>query len=146
MNYLEAIEAVKQNPEKSYIGIFIRSGNHNGNCFFCTYTIDIPDLEDPEFVSVLYQGGYMFSSCGEEGGYSLEDVPDEAKELFYKSTEGFPDITWMMSEYALHLLFPELPDPDDIWEEKGQMDFINRAIHYVSHEWEGKETLEAILI
>jgi len=146
MNYQEAIEAVKQNPEKSYIGIIIRSGNHKGDWIFGTYTISINADEDPDYISIYFEGGLIFDELygGEEEAYCLESVPDEAKSLYYKSTEGMPEISGNISEYALYQLFPDLEDPDDIWEEKGRFDFINQARHMVANDWRGVGTQEAI--
>lgn len=80
------------------------------------YTVSAVDDEDPDYVSISFAGGRLFSSCGEEAFYDEEDVPDEAKLLFYadisKLGNGVPSIVDKVSEYVLVELLPGLADAD----------------------------------
>lgn len=127
MTYQEAIAEIQKYLTKTYIGFIFRSGHTGGSSYFGYYEISVPDLEDPEWISISYEGGYLFSSCGEDGSYSLEDVPEEAKTLRYRSVEGLPYILGDCSEYALFKLFPELPDPEDLWTAKEKLAFAKLA-------------------
>lgn len=127
MTYQEAIIEIQKDLTKTYIGFIFRLSNTGGSSYFGYYEISVPDLDDSEWISIFYEGGYLFSSCGEEDSYSLDDIPEEAKTLCYRSAEGFPNILGDCSEYALFKLFPELPDPDDLWTAKEKLEFAKLA-------------------
>ncbi|MDD2661956.1 MAG: hypothetical protein PHY54_20110 [Methylococcales bacterium] len=129
MNYQEAIVALQRDPNKSYIGFLLRSGECLGTYFFAYYLMDIPDIEEPDYISIQYEGGALFDHgfCGEEDFYSLDDLPDEAKTLCYKDADNLPCISGLLGEYALFTLFPDLPDPEEIWADKDKFDFFQLA-------------------
>jgi hypothetical protein len=64
----------------------------------------------------------------------LDDVPEEALNLHYKSAEALPNISGDCSEYALFKLFPDLPNPDDIFTNQEKSDFIKLVKERVG-EW-----------
>ena len=130
MTYQEAIAEIQKDLTKTYIGFIFRSGHTGGSSYFAYYDISASE-EEPEWIDISYQGGLLFSSCGEEGFYSLDSVPEEAKTLSYRSAEGLPDILWDCSEYALFKLFPELPDPDDLWTAEEKLEFAKLAADMV---------------
>lgn len=72
------------------------------------------DVEEPEEVKIAYSGGMLFSTCGEEDFYDLDDVPGDAKALFYARTSDLgdrdPEIYEMTSEYVLQEILPGLKD------------------------------------
>jgi hypothetical protein len=119
MTYQEAITSIKQS-NNLYIGIFFRPEDK----YFGYYKIHRDYLDDPEYIGISFEGGYLFSSCGEEEFYSLADVPEEAKSLNYKNAEGLPDITFDCSEYALFKLFPNLPNPDVVRTDEEKSQFV----------------------
>jgi len=139
MNYQEAIEAVRQDPLTSYIGLCIRP--HGKNYHLDIYDIRITELDEPEWISIGYEGGIIFEHDygGEQDCYSLEDVPVEAKLMLYQNTDGIPQIFGDLPEYALFKIFPDLPDPEDLWEKYEKEDFITLAQEFVSIWGSGKE-------
>lgn len=122
MTYDEVIEGIKNKTlEGSFNGVFFRAKDN----YFGCYTISVPDLDDPEWISIYFEGGYLFSPDGEEEGYSLDDVLDEAKTLLYRKQSEYPvDVLGYVSEYALFKLFPTLPDPEDVWSKSDKINFI----------------------
>lgn len=122
MTYDEVIEGIQNKTlEDSFNAFFFREEDN----YFGYYTISVPDSDDPEWISIYFEGGYLFSSDGEEDSYSLDDVPDEAKTLLYrKQSEDPVDVLGYVSEYALFKLFPTLPDPDDVWSKSDKINFI----------------------
>lgn len=133
MKYQDVITALKQpeNLNESYIGIFLNPET----AYFGFYQIDIPDKDDPEWISVWYEGSKLFDDLGEEGAYSLDDVPEEATQLFYKNAEGMPSFLGDKSEYVLYALFPDLPDPEDVWERYERKEFMRLALERVNTVW-----------
>jgi hypothetical protein len=132
MNFQEAITLIKQTKksDNSFIGIFFRPEDK----YFGYYTIHAPELDDSEYISISCEGGNLFSDYGEEDFYSLDDVPEEALNLHYKSAEALPNISGDCSEYALFKLFPDLPNPDDIFTNQEKSDFIKLVKERVG-EW-----------
>lgn len=58
--------------------------------------------------------GFLFffeGDYGEEDVYSLESLPEGVKTLNFKKFDDYSSLMGVMSEYAAHLLFPSLPDP-----------------------------------
>lgn len=122
MTYDEVIKGIQNKTlEGSFNAVFFRVEDN----YFGCYTISSPDSDEPEWISIYFEGGYLFSPDGEEEGYSLDDVPDEAKTLLYSKQSEYPvDVLGSVSEYALFKLFPTLPDPEDVWSKSDKIDFI----------------------
>jgi len=123
MTYDEVISGIENKTlQGSFIAIFFRSKDN----FFGFYTIDSPDQDDDDFENIIisYEGGYLFSSIGEEDFYSLDDVPEEAKFFLYKDRKEYVDISGFNSEYALFKLFPALQDPETIFTLSSEKKFI----------------------
>lgn len=122
MTYDEVIDGIQNKTlEGSFNAVFFQSKDN----YFGCYTISSPGLDDPGWINIYFEGGYLFSSCGEEESYSLDDVPEEAKNLLYTKESEYPvDTLGYVSEYALFKLFPTLPSPEDIWSNSDKADFI----------------------
>jgi hypothetical protein len=131
MNYEEVLSHLRltKNPNDSFIGIFFREEEK----YFGFYTIQCSDLDDPDYISILFEGGYLFADWGEEEVYSLEDVPSEVLSLHYKNANELPSIMGCSSEHALHLLFPSLSDDPFTQQEKA--DFIKSAKELIENSW-----------
>jgi hypothetical protein len=132
MTFDEVVSVLKtnKNPDESYIGIFFRSEDN----YFGYYQLHGPELDDPDWIGINFEGSFLFDDCGEEDSYSLDDVPFEAKSLFYKNSKDVPAIGWDKSEYALFKLFPTLPNPDSIWTDSEKQDFI-KAVNEQLQNW-----------
>lgn len=72
--------------------------NRHGSLYVLEYDEDVIDDEDYEKesdkVSILYSGGIIYSSVGEEDFYSVDDVPSDAKSMEYRET-GFDSFRYM---------------------------------------------------
>lgn len=105
----EALEIARSSPDVEFIGLSFNPPFD----YLGVYTIRLIDDEKPAYVSIMFDGGTLFSSCGEEGFYDETDVPDEAKKLFYVDVSQFetpPDTSGTMGEYVLQDLLPGLGD------------------------------------
>jgi hypothetical protein len=107
----EALAIARSSPGVELIGLsFTAPFDYLG-----VYTIRLVDDDEPQYVSIIFDGGTLFSSCGEEGFFDVNDVPDEAKKLFYVDVAQFesaPDIGGVMGEYVLQDLLPGLGGED----------------------------------
>ena len=116
LTFTEAVAAATQEPGVDFIGLRFDSPFRH----LTTYVVSV-DPDEPDYVNVAYNGGDMFSYCGEEDFYGKEDAPAEAKVLFYaRQSElgnGDPQIMGMTSEYALFELLPGLRAPDTYEDE-----------------------------
>ncbi|WP_321407420.1 hypothetical protein [Tolumonas auensis] len=130
MNYEDVISCIYSNPGASFTGIkFSESDN-----YLSVYTIS-SDKDDPEWITIFFEGGKLFSTSGEEGCYVMEDAPDELTTLHFKNTKALPFISEYTSEYVLYELFPNLPDPDDICSEQEKLLFISEAKRHINELW-----------
>jgi len=111
VHFDDALAIVRSAPGLEFIGLsFAAPFDYLG-----VYTIRLVDDEDPQYVSIMFDGGPLFSSCGEEEFFDENEVPEEAKKLFYVDTaqlEGAPDISGTMGEYVLQDLLPGLGGED----------------------------------
>jgi len=136
MNYQEAIAEVQKDPKKSFIGLFIRPSGMDQFPFFGYYEISVPNINDPEWICISYEGAEIFDHyyCTEEDSYYLDDVPEETKLLHFKSAEGFSSILGALPEFALFELFPDLPDPEELWTDEEKSEFVKLAYEQVK-QW-----------
>lgn len=105
----EAVELARNEPGVDFVGLrFVEPFTH-----LEAYIINT-DSDDPDNVSVFYEGGALFDSMGEEDFFDLEDVPDEAKQLFYARQadmgDGKVQVMGMTSEFVLQEILPGLHD------------------------------------
>lgn len=135
MTFDEVILTVKKNknPDESYIGLFFDFEEK----YFGFYQISV-DSEDLDWIGIYFEGGFLFSDCGEEDSFSLDDVPADAKKLLYRNKDGLPDIYGSTSDSALFSLFPNLPDPHDVWTASDKADFL-KAVDVQMKTWGGRE-------
>ncbi len=78
LNFGEAVETARKEPDVEFIALrYIPPFSR-----LDVYVISV-DPDEPDDINVQYEGGDLFDTCGEEDFYSLGDVPDEAKNLFF---------------------------------------------------------------
>ena len=130
MTYEEAINIATKNPSESFTGLIF----HDKNNYFGTYTIS-PDEGEPGRVNIIFEGGCLFSSDGEEDCYEIDDVPKEVESLHFKNSKNLPYISGLVAEYALYELFPTLQDPESIWTKQEQLSFIKSAKEHIANTW-----------
>lgn len=131
MTFDEVVNYFQSNKktDEEFIAIFFRPEDK----YFGFYEVSV-DTDDPEWISFSYEGGYLFSDGGEMEAYSLDDLPDEAKTLTYIKSKDLPNIGGYTSEFALHLLFPSLPDPSNIWDKSDQDNFVKAVTQQLANE------------
>jgi hypothetical protein len=131
MTFDETILTIKKNsnPDEGYIGLFFDAEKK----YFGCYQISV-DPEDLDWISIYFEGGFLFSDCGEEDYFSLDDVPVVAKNLLYLDAKDLPDIRGFTSEFALFELFPNLPNPDGISTDAEKSDFA-KAVNVQIQTW-----------
>lgn len=105
----EAVEVARSEPGAELVGLkFVEPFTH-----LKAYIINT-DSDDPDSVSVFYEGGALFDSMGEEDFFDLDDVPAEAKKLFYARQtdlgQGNVQVMGMTSEFVLKEILPGLHD------------------------------------
>lgn len=111
LNFDEAVEAAKKEHGIEFLGLkyvapFTRLD---------AYIIQV-DPDEPDYVSIQFESGELFDLGGEEDFYALDDVPLEAKSLFYVHesdlANGKAQINGMLSEYVLQQVLPGLGEAD----------------------------------
>lgn len=103
----ETVAAARSAPGTEFVGIsFVEPFAHLG-----LYVVSV-DPDEPGDVNISYEGGTLFSSCGEEDFYDLSDVPADAKKLFYvrmsELANGDAQIMGKNSEFVLQEVLPGL--------------------------------------
>jgi hypothetical protein len=107
LKFEEAVEAAKREPGAEFIGLrFVAPFTR-----LDAYVIHV-DPDEADYVNVQYEGGELFDLGGEEDFYGLDDVPDDAKGLFYARKadlgSGEVQVMGMTSEFVLQELLPGL--------------------------------------
>jgi hypothetical protein len=109
LTFDEAIAAAKKEADVEFVGLqYVPPYSH-----LDVYMV-IGDPDEVSYVNISYEGGDLFDVGGEEDFYGLDDVPDEAKSLFYVRLtdlgDGKAQISGMVSEYILNALLPALSE------------------------------------
>lgn len=111
LSYEAAVAAARKESDVAFIGLRYVAPYSRID----VYTI-IGDPDEAEYVNINYEGGELFDEGGEEDFYGLNDVPDEAKTLFYARLTDLAgrkvNFNGMVSEYVLHALLPGLNEAD----------------------------------
>lgn len=126
MDLSTVIQELKANPDQSFVSCLYDEKTKYLKLYIATF-----DAEE-EWFSVFFEGGKLFSDYGEEDVYSLEDLPEEVKTLNFKRFDDYSSLMGVMSEYAAHLLFPSLPDPQKIYSKSDEDSFANSLALVVS--------------
>lgn len=119
MTFDEAVMYVNANRDSECMAI----GLEKSLPFLSVFRIWIPDdLGASPSVAVMYEGGLLFDSCGDEDQFSLDETPRPARELRYFIVNDALYLNGESFEYMLAKLFPDLPDPSMLitYEEKKQ--------------------------
>lgn len=126
MNLSNVIKELKASPDQSFVSCLYDEKTKYLKLYIATF-----DSEE-EWFSVFFEGGKLFSDYGEEDVYSLEDLPDEVKTLNFKRFDDYSSLMGVMSEYAAHLLFTSLPDPQKIYSKSDEDLFASSLALVVS--------------
>jgi hypothetical protein len=135
MTYDDVLRIVTASPGQSFTGIHLREdGSYLG-----IYTVST-DVDAPTWVGIHFDGGPLFANYGETETYSFSDAPEVVEKLSYQPTASFPVLD-VQSEHALYRLFPQLPDPEDLWTHAERNRF--RALAVVAARASGAVTITA---
>jgi hypothetical protein len=123
LSFDEAVAAAGEEPDVEFVGLrYVAPFSR-----LDVYAV-MSDPDNVGYVSISYEGGELFDVGGEEDFYGLDDVPDEAKGLFYTRlldlADGKAHINGMVSEYVLHAVLPGLGEADTYSSEAA---FVNEA-------------------
>ena len=129
ITYDEAIAASKKEPGVNFIGIRFDKPYRRVECYFIS-----TDADEPDYVNIHYQGGLMFSSSGEEEFYCEEEVPAEAKNIFYARMQDldYPNLSDTVGEYVLYEVLPRLNEPESYLTNAA---FVAAAIREFTAFW-----------
>lgn len=132
MNLSTVIEKLQQNPHSSYITYtYDTNENYLGIYELSVSEDDIDEfLSDTEnkngYVSVLFDGGIFYSTCGEQDEWMLKTVYDKIKNCKFYDSSDYPDLSSKTADYVATLLFPQLPDPDTLFSDDERKMFIKK--------------------
>ena len=107
MKISEVISHLKKEPGGSFTAV-----SYDEDHFFLKMYQASNEADDPEWITVWYEGGQLFSTSGEEEVYTPDELPEEVATLHFQSSEDLPEISGYTAEHVAHVLFPELPDPE----------------------------------
>ena len=119
MRINEVVSELKKNPGNSFTAVYYEESSLKLNVFQASNEED-----DPDWITVSYDGGVLFSSSGEEEVYSIDELPEEVSLLEFKPTEELNDVSSGYTvEHMAYMLFPNLPDPETILSEQQKKSF-----------------------
>jgi len=131
MNYKEAIthiETIDKNAE--FLAIAYDESDHH---FYIYLLTDRNDKRGVDIVCHL-TGGIPFHSDGVEDCLEIEEAISLIEHLHFKLFDDYPKISGLVAEHILYELFPALPDPETIWNQPEQLNFIKLAKNFVKLE------------
>ncbi|GAB3480085.1 hypothetical protein [Azotobacter salinestris] len=125
MTFDDVIQAVKAKPGQSFTGLVLRADGR----YLSVFTVpscedDGGDDCDPEWTSIQFEGGLLFSSSGEGISTPWRMSPRWSRSLIYRPSTSLPEIAGLCSEYVLHKVFPQLPNPEGIWGDHERRAFV----------------------
>jgi hypothetical protein len=108
MKYIEAVTVLKQNLNKTFIGIYINKAKREVTII----TLDADDEDGSQHLSASYSSGRLFDSCGTLDYFELDEIPEDIFDIvnsmnFFEHV-GLKFNHEAISEYALCEVLPEL--------------------------------------
>ena len=122
MKISEVISNLKKEPGDSFTAVSYDEDN-----FFLKIYQASNEADDPEWIAVWYEGGQLFSDCGEQDSFTPDDLSEELASLNFQSSETLPQILGYTAEYVAHFLFPELPDPEFLASPQEKREFAAKV-------------------
>lgn len=108
MDFSNVINELKANPNHSFVSCLYDEKARYLKLYIAQFD------EDEQWLTIFYEGGELFCDYGEEDSFSLEDLPEEIKMLNFKKFGKCTSLMGLTSEHAAYILFPSLPDPENI--------------------------------
>ena len=122
MKISEVISHLKKEPGGSFTAV-----SYDEDHFFLKIYQASNEADDPEWITVWYEGGQLFSNSGEEEVYIPDELPEEVASLNFQSSEDLPEISGYTAEYVAYFLFPELPDPELLMSPQEKREFAAKV-------------------
>ena len=122
MKISEVISHLKKEPGGSFTAV-----SYDKDHFFLKIYQASNEADDPEWVTVWYEGGQLFSDCGEEECYASDELPEEVASLNFQSSEDLPEVSGYTAENVAYFLFPELPDPEYLASLQERREFATKV-------------------
>ena len=122
MKISEVILHLKKEPGGSFTAV-----SYDEDHFFLKVYVISNQADDPEWITVGYEGGLLFSTCGEEEVYTPDELPEEVASLNFQSSKDLPEISGYTAENVAYFLFPELPDPELLMSPQERREFTAKV-------------------
>ena len=122
MKISEVISHLKKEPGGSFTAV-----SYDEDHFFLKIYQASNEADDPEWITVWYEGGQLFSSSGEEEVYTPDELPKEVASLNFQSSKDLPEISGYTAENVAYFLFPELPDPEILMSSQERREFAAKV-------------------
>lgn len=134
LSFDEAVSAAQQHPGEQFIALSYVPPYTRLEI----YMIDV-DPEEPDEVRIQYEAGELFDVGGEEDFYDVDDIPGQAKSLFYARLsdlgDGRAQVMGMVSEHVLQQVLPGLNEDSTY---KNGAAFIEAASRQFLSFWKQK--------
>ena len=125
MKISEVISHLEKEPGGSFTGV-----SYDEDDFFVRIYEVKNDTDDPEII-VGYEGGLLFSTCGEEDVFELDKLPEkmasEMTSLNFQPSKDLPEVSGYTADHVAYLLFPELPDPELLMSPQERREFTAKV-------------------
>ncbi|MCP5004546.1 MAG: hypothetical protein GY941_11505 [Planctomycetes bacterium] len=128
MRINEVVSELQKNPGGSFSAVSYDEKNLKLSVYMASNEED-----DPEWITVSYEGGELFSTCGEEGVFSIDEIPAEVSLLDFKPSYELTDLSGgFTADYLAFKLFPKLPNPETIFTEQQRFAFSSELARMFS--------------
>lgn len=122
MHVDEVISHLNDRPHDTFIGV---KYDHKKQ-YVETFIIN-KDTDDDNFICVDYEAGRLFSSDGEDGSFSIEDVKQQIQFVDFNLIDINSWSIGSCSEYSMHNLFPnDLQNPEEVFTQYEKNMFASR--------------------
>ncbi len=122
VSFEEAVRRVQADPSSDFFGFQFNAKRR----FLGVWCIaSAQDDDEPERVSVMFEGGELFDSGGEEDLFDVPKAPKAATALRYVDGSAIPGVSLgcTADHVAWQLFQDSLPDPESVQTREGQNGF-----------------------
>lgn len=130
MNFNEVILSLTNFPGSSFTALSLSMDRY----FLSVYVVSTCE-DDPNDIVIAYEGGEFFSPDGEEDNFQFDSAPDEVFKLNFVESKSLPDLSGYVAEYVAFKLFPELPDPEQIYSQRERERFVRVASKLIEEKF-----------
>jgi len=124
MNYKEAIKHIESTDHTAQL---LATTYNESDDHFYIYTISDDEDQDDLYIMCQVAGGILFDLGGIDDFLTIEEATPEISNLNFKVLDQSLDIGGLLTEHVLFKLFPELPNPENLFTEPEQQRFFKSA-------------------